>query len=139
MDTVNGVRYFNNSKATNVPATVKALEAFPGERIILIAGGLDRKLSFDDLYAPMGQSVKGLVTYGETADKLAEAGRSAGVETILKTTTLEEAVRKAEEISEESDIILLSPACASWDQFRTFEERGDTFIEAVARLKEDKL
>lgn len=138
VDTINGIRYFNNSKATNVPATVKALEAFPGARIILIAGGLDRKLSFDDLQAPMGQSVKGLVTYGETADKLAEAGESANVETILKTATLQEAVRKAEEISEESDIILLSPACASWDQFRTFEERGDTFIEAVAKLKEAK-
>lgn len=137
VDTIREVRYYNNSKATNVPATVKALEAFPGEKIILIAGGLDRKLSFNDLHAPMGQSVKGLVTFGETADKLAEAGQLAGVETIRTVSTLQEAVNIAENISEKGDIILLSPACASWDQFRTFEERGDTFIQAVAALKED--
>ncbi|WP_444684133.1 UDP-N-acetylmuramoyl-L-alanine--D-glutamate ligase [Alkalicoccus luteus] len=121
--------FFNNSKATNVPAAVTSLQAFT-QPVILIAGGLDRGLSFDGLIPEMS-NVHGLISYGETAGKLLEAGESAGVPERHQTETLEKAVELAIDVSREGDVILLSPACASWDQFSTFEERGRTFIHAV--------
>ncbi|AOM83275.1 UDP-N-acetylmuramoylalanine--D-glutamate ligase [Salisediminibacterium beveridgei] len=137
VDTIGDVTYYNNSKATNVPATVKALEAFGNRKMILIAGGLDRKLSFQGLKDPMNQTAKAVITYGETAEQLAMTAKEAGVPTILSAETLQEAVEQSRAISEPGDIVLLSPACASWDQFKTFEERGECFIEAVRKIKEE--
>ena len=100
---------------------------------ILIAGGLDRGNGFDEL-VPDLTSVSGIVLYGETKEKLQEASKLAGVPVIEVVNTLEEATKKAYEISKEDDIILLSPACASWDQFKNFEIRGDEFIRVVENL-----
>lgn len=135
VDTIRDVIYYNNSKATNVPATVKALEAFEEERIILLAGGLDRKLSFEALKSPLHQAAKAVITYGETAEQLASVAKEAGVPYVVTVATLDEAVEESRTISKSGDIVLLSPACASWDQFKTFEERGDRFIKAVSQLK----
>lgn len=137
VDTIGDVIYYNNSKATNVPATVKALEAFEDEKIILLAGGLDRKLSFEGLKNPMSKATKAVITYGETAEQLAKTAEEAGVPSVWTVGTLTEAVERTRAISEPGDIVLLSPACASWDQFKTFEERGDCFIEAVRKIKEE--
>ncbi|MEG9296564.1 UDP-N-acetylmuramoyl-L-alanine--D-glutamate ligase [Mangrovibacillus sp. Mu-81] len=125
-------KFYNDSKATNSLATKSALNAFDGPTILL-AGGLDRGNSFDELI-PHLKNVKVLITFGETADKLQQTGQKAGIQTILRVDNVEKAVPAAYEHSDEGDVILLSPACASWDQYRTFEERGDIFIEAVHNL-----
>lgn len=130
---VNKRRFYNDSKATNIVATQTALRSFKNQSVILIAGGLDRKNGFEEL-VPDLTSVSGIVLYGETKEKLQEAAKVAGVPVIEVVNTLEEATKKAYEISKEEDIILLSPACASWDQFKNFEIRGDEFIQVVENL-----
>ena len=130
---VNKRRFYNDSKATNIIATQTALRSFTNQSVILIAGGLDRGNGFDEL-VPDLTAVTGIVLYGETKGKLQEAAKVAGVPVIEVVNTLEEATKKAYAISKEDDIILLSPACASWDQFKSFEIRGDEFIQVVENL-----
>ncbi|MBT2678477.1 UDP-N-acetylmuramoyl-L-alanine--D-glutamate ligase [Bacillus sp. ISL-35] len=128
-----GRKFYNDSKATNILATENALAAFD-DPIVLLAGGLDRGNSFDQL-VPSLKNVKVLITFGETAEKVGQAGHEAGIKTILRVDNVEKAVPVAFEHSVPGDVILLSPACASWDQYKTFEVRGDMFIEAVHKLK----
>ena len=130
---VNKRRFYNDSKATNIIATQTALRSFTNQSVILIAGGLDRGNGFDELIPDL-TAVSGIVLYGETKEKLQEAAKVAGVPVIEIVNTLEEATKKAYAISKEDDIILLSPACASWDQFKNFEIRGDEFIQVVENL-----
>ncbi|MBR7795330.1 MAG: UDP-N-acetylmuramoyl-L-alanine--D-glutamate ligase [Bacillota bacterium] len=124
-----GRMFYNDSKATNILATQKALSAFE-KPVILLAGGLDRGNEFSELI-PYLEHVKAMVLFGETAEKLKAVGEHAGVPQIKLTDNVETAVQTAFDFSEEGDTILLSPACASWDQYATFEERGDMFIQAV--------
>ncbi|THE14385.1 UDP-N-acetylmuramoyl-L-alanine--D-glutamate ligase [Bacillus timonensis] len=126
-------KFYNDSKATNILATKKAISAFE-QPIILLAGGLDRGNEFDDL-VPELTHVKAMVLFGQTAKKLERAGRLARIEMIKLVDNVEAAVKEAYTLSNEGDVILLSPACASWDQHKTFEERGDIFINAVHKLK----
>lgn len=130
---INNRKFFNDSKATNMLATKVAVSAFL-QPVILLAGGLDRGNEFDDLI-PTLEKVKGVVLYGETAPKLKMAAEKAGLTFIKIVNNVTEAVNLAYKHSESGDVILLSPACASWDQFKTFEERGETFIEAVYKLE----
>ncbi|WP_373895936.1 UDP-N-acetylmuramoyl-L-alanine--D-glutamate ligase [Virgibacillus natechei] len=132
VDKVNGRFFYNDSKATNILATQKALSSF-NQPIILLAGGLDRGNEFTDLI-PFLKNVKVMIVFGETADKLKSLAVDVGVSVILNVSDVTSATAKAYQVSEEGDVILLSPACASWDQYRTFEERGDMFIQAVHRL-----
>ncbi|MBY0120793.1 UDP-N-acetylmuramoyl-L-alanine--D-glutamate ligase [Bacillus sp. S/N-304-OC-R1] len=127
-----GRKFYNDSKATNILATQNAITAFR-EPIILLAGGLDRGNEFDEL-VPFFQNVKAVVTFGQTASKIEKAAIQAGIKTIIHVDNVEKAVPAAYELSEQGDVILLSPACASWDQYKTFEERGDIFVEAVHML-----
>ncbi|MBC9825106.1 MULTISPECIES: UDP-N-acetylmuramoyl-L-alanine--D-glutamate ligase [Carnobacterium] len=129
-------RFYNDSKATNTLATENALKGFDVP-IILLAGGLDRGNDFDDLIPTMSNKVKALIVFGETAMKLSEAGKKAGIETIIPVQNVEAAVPVAYELSEPNDVILLSPACASWDQYRSFEVRGDAFIHSVEQVAEE--
>lgn len=133
VDTIKKRRFYNDSKATNILATSKALQAFTVPTILL-AGGLDRGNEFDEL-KPYLNDVKAMILFGETAPKLERIAIESGIEVIKRVDNVEQAVSRAFEISEEEDVILLSPACASWDQFKTFEERGDIFIHAVHKLK----
>ncbi|SEN29098.1 UDP-N-acetylmuramoylalanine--D-glutamate ligase [Mesobacillus persicus] len=133
VEEVSGRKFYNDSKATNILATQKALSAFEAP-VVLLAGGLDRGNSFDELI-PTLKGVKGLVTFGQTAEKIEAAGREAGIKTIVRVDNVEKAVPEAFKLSDAGDVILLSPACASWDQYKTFEVRGDMFIEAVHKLK----
>lgn len=130
---VNGRKFYNDSKATNSLATIKALSAFEAP-VVLLAGGLDRGNEFDELI-PYLKHVKALITFGQTASKLEQVGSEAGIKTIQRVDNVDKAVPVAYSFSEPGDIILLSPACASWDQYKTFEVRGDIFIEAVHKLK----
>ncbi|QQU19253.1 UDP-N-acetylmuramoyl-L-alanine--D-glutamate ligase [Enterococcus casseliflavus] len=132
--TINQVKFFNDSKATNILATEMALGGFDNEKLVLLAGGLDRGNSFDEL-VPALNGLKAIVVFGETKEKLAAAAQAAGVKTIEMTENVETAVPLAFSLSAAGDTILLSPANASWDQYPDFEVRGDKFMAAVAELK----
>lgn len=132
VDEKNGVKYYNDSKATNTLATITALEAFRSP-IRLIAGGLDRGNGFDDLI-PHLKNVSGIYLYGETKDKLKETATKVPVPHIVTGESLAEVTLEAAKDAQPGEIVLLSPACASWDQFSNFEIRGDIFIEAVHTL-----
>ncbi|MFC6323443.1 UDP-N-acetylmuramoyl-L-alanine--D-glutamate ligase [Companilactobacillus baiquanensis] len=134
VDEFNGRKFYNDSKATNIEATTVALEAFGDKPLTLIAGGLDRGNGFDELIKPL-EKVKNIVLYGETADKMVDAAQKANITNIIKVSNLTEAVPEAYSQSDKGDVVLLSPAAASWDQFDNFEQRGDQFIEEVEGLK----
>ncbi|WP_301108218.1 UDP-N-acetylmuramoyl-L-alanine--D-glutamate ligase [Sporosarcina sp.] len=129
---VQGRTIFNDSKATNTLATKSALSSFKNP-IILLAGGLERGHSFEEL-RPFMDNVRVTVAIGETAQRFAEFATSCGVAETILAADMEEAVKVAYEASEENDVILLSPSCASWDQYPNFEIRGDRFIEEVMKL-----
>lgn len=118
---LNGRKFYNDSKATNILATQSALSGF-NKPVVLLAGGLDRGIEFDEL-KPFFKNVKTLITFGETAEKVGRVGKEAGVD-VHRVHDVTAAVPLAYELSNPGDIILLSPACASWDQYRTFEVRG---------------
>lgn len=128
-------KFYNDSKATNILATENALKGF-SKPVILLAGGLDRGNGFEEL-VPALKNVKALIVFGETASKIEATGIEAGVKTIQHVQNVEAAVPVAYELSEPEEIILLSPACASWDQYRSFEVRGDAFINAIDQLIEE--
>ncbi|KAI7258701.1 hypothetical protein KC345_g10499, partial [Hortaea werneckii] len=135
-----GAAYYNNSKATNSKATAMALGSFR-RPVILIAGGLDRGSDYMELLPVLGGNVKALVALGQTKDKLIRVAQMAGVNTLISVdngesaaAVLQEAVREASALAEEGDVVLLSPACASWDMFTSYEERGRIFKEAVHNL-----
>lgn len=129
-----GRKFYNDSKATNALATKSALEGFT-EPVILIAGGVDRGHSFDELI-PYLNRVKALVHYGATKDRLQKFGEAQRIPSVVSVQTLGEAFEMATEVSSDGDIILLSPACASWDQYESFEIRGEEFINRVISLEE---
>ncbi|GMK40142.1 UDP-N-acetylmuramoylalanine--D-glutamate ligase [Paenibacillus sp. CCS19] len=136
----NGVTFYNNSKATNPVATITGLKSFPLDKVVLIAGGLDRGSDYMEL-KPWFSGLKALVTLGETRNKLARVAELAGlaaVETVEPVedaeATLQEAVRRAAALAESGDVVLLAPACASWDMFKTYEHRGRIFKQSAHTL-----
>lgn len=130
-----GRKFYNDSKSTNITAAQTALNSFENRNIVYLAGGLDRGNDFDAL-VPTLTNVTAMVIFGETKEKLRAAAEKAGVATIIETENVTTAVPVAFSNSAKGDIILLSPACASWDQYKNFEVRGDAFIAAVTELKE---
>ena len=129
-----GRKVYNDSKATNCLAAKAAIEAFT-QPIVLLAGGLDRGHSFEELRESM-KNVKAVVAFGETGLRFIEFAKSCGVSQTITATNVEDAVVYAANASSEGDVILLSPACASWDQYDSFEIRGDVFIDSVMKLSE---
>ncbi len=128
---IRGVQYFNDSKATNVDATIKALESFPGN-IHLILGGKDKGSDYTVLNELLRQRVKKVYTIGAAAAKIALHIRDAAE--IVHAETLESALKRAAATAVAGDIVLLAPACASFDQFKSYEHRGRVFKEAVRAL-----
>jgi UDP-N-acetylmuramoylalanine--D-glutamate ligase len=128
--TVNGVEYYNDSKATNVDATIKALESFPGN-IHLILGGKDKGSDYSVLNDLLKERVKRVYTIGAAAAKI--ESQIKGAET-THAETLENAIRSAASVAKPGDVVLLAPACASFDQFRNYEHRGKVFKEVVKAL-----
>lgn len=131
---IQGRKFYNDSKATNILATKMALSGFETSKVVLLAGGLDRGNTFDELI-PSLKGIKAMVVFGQTKEKLMDAGKKAGIETIVTAESVEQAVPLALENSTDGDVVLLSPANASWDQYPNFETRGNRFMEAVNRLK----
>ncbi len=128
---LNGREFYNDSKATNVDSTITALKSFDNE-VVLILGGLDRGHSFEPLL-PYLTRVKHIVCYGETKDRIKQFALDNNID-VTVTDNLEEATKAAYNISLEGDTILLSPSCASWDQYKSFEERGNEFKKIVSEL-----
>jgi UDP-N-acetylmuramoylalanine--D-glutamate ligase len=133
--TIRGVDYYNDSKATNVDATVKALESFPGN-VHLILGGKDKGSDYSVLNDLLRQRVKRVYTIGAAAPKIESQIISSknGGPGMVHAETLENAVRKANASAEPGDVVLLAPACASFDQFKSYEHRGQVFKEIVQGL-----
>ncbi|HZK56005.1 MAG TPA: UDP-N-acetylmuramoyl-L-alanine--D-glutamate ligase [Desulfosporosinus sp.] len=130
--TFEGVLFVNDSKGTNTDAATKALLAFD-EPLVLLAGGKNKGLDFHDFMKVVKVKVKSLVLLGLAADEMEQAARDEGVQNIIRATTFEDGVEKAIAEAIPGDVVLLSPACTSWDMFKSFEERGELFKELVRR------
>lgn len=129
----NGVTYYNDSKGTNPDSSIKALEAM-SRPTLLIAGGYDKHSEFDDFIEAFGGKVKLLVLLGQTAEQIETTARKHGFDKIIRVDNLKEAVNTCAENAVPGDVVLLSPACASWGMFKNYEERGVLFKEYVNRL-----
>ncbi len=130
---LDGVRYYNDSKATNVDAVWYALESFR-EPVVLIAGGRDKGNDYAPLRPLLQAKGRGLVALGESAEKvLAQLGDASPA--CARAGSMEEAVRAARLLARPGDVVLLSPACASFDMFKNYEDRGDTFKRVLAGLE----
>lgn len=132
---VNQIKFYNDSKSTNILACQKALSSFDNSNLILIAGGLDRGNEFDDL-VPDIIGLKKLILLGQSADKMKKAAEKAGV-SYLDAKDVAEATDIAFKEAKPGDVVLLSPANASWDMYKSFETRGDEFIQAFEQIKGD--
>ncbi|BDF58520.1 UDP-N-acetylmuramoylalanine--D-glutamate ligase [Christensenellaceae bacterium] len=130
---VNGVSFINDSKGTNPDATINAIHAMT-EPTVLILGGYDKKNDFVPLFMEFTPMIKAVLVLGDTAQKIIDAARACGYENYIKANGFEDAVLKAYSIAEPGDNVLLSPACASWDMFENFEQRGRVFKEIVKGL-----
>ncbi|HIE12230.1 MAG TPA: UDP-N-acetylmuramoyl-L-alanine--D-glutamate ligase [Desulfotomaculum sp.] len=130
---VGGVRYVNDSKGTNPDAALKALESYR-RPVVLIAGGRNKGNDFTTLAAKIKERARALVTVGESAGEIAAAARAAGVQEIYHAKDLREAVFQARDAAVQGDVVLLSPACASWDMFKNYEERGELFKQIVREI-----
>ncbi|WP_058485626.1 UDP-N-acetylmuramoyl-L-alanine--D-glutamate ligase [Defluviitalea phaphyphila] len=134
VDTIDGVKYYNDSKATNVDAAIIGIKAMKSP-IILIGGGMDKGADFSDWIDMFFGKVKTLIVIGETSDKIIRTAKEKGFYNIKKASSLKEAVVFAKQLAVSGDCVLLSPACASWDMFKSYEERGRVFKEAIYDLK----
>jgi len=132
---INGVGWYNDSKATTPEAAIAALEAFD-RPIVLIAGGYDKHTPFDRLGEQISRKAKAAILIGQTAGKIADAitGNGPNQVVVQVVDSLASAVERAEEIADAGDVVLLSPACASYDMFENYEQRGKEFISLVQRI-----
>jgi UDP-N-acetylmuramoylalanine--D-glutamate ligase len=126
---LNGVRYYDDSKGTNVGAAVTALRGLSEPRVVLVAGGRDKLGSYDTLAAALAEKGRAVVVIGEAKERIAKAvGDRVPV---VRAATMEDAVREARALAKPGDAVLLSPACASFDMFKGYADRGDQFAAAV--------
>lgn len=130
---INGITFINDSKATNPDSSIKAINSY--ENIILIAGGMDKENDFENLLENAKGRVKSLVLLGETSQKIKDLALKKGFDDVNIVANMKEAVSMSYEKANEGDIVLLSPACASWDMYKSFEVRGRDFKENVNSLK----
>lgn len=133
VETINEVSYYNDSKGTNPDASIKAVQAMRSPTI-LIGGGYDKKVPFDDLIDAFDGKIKYLVLLGATKNIIADTARKHGFDNIIMTDSLKEAVEVSAKNAQPGDAVLLSPACASWDMFESYEQRGKLFKEYVREM-----
>ncbi len=134
VSSVNNILYINDSKATNPEAAIKALESFDNP-IILIAGGRNKGSSFEELAQVIKSRVKELVLLGEAKDQIKQSVMDVNYKNIHEVESFAEAVKTAQNLARAGDVVLLSPACASWDMFPSYEHRGDLFCHLVRSVK----
>lgn len=130
---IQGVRFYNDSKSTNILATQKALSGFDNSKVILIAGGLDRGNDLSELL-PDIQGLKAMVILGQVAPRLEALAKEAGVAS-YPAQEVAAATKVAYDLAQKGDVVLFSPANASWDMYKNFEERGEVFLTAVKELE----
>lgn len=131
---IQGVQYVNDSKGTNPDAAIKALESYD-EPIVLIAGGKNKGSKFDTYARKIKEKARVLVVVGKSAQEIKEAAEQVGFNNIFEARTFEEAVEISAREARPGEVVLLSPACASWDMFNCYEERGDLFKKVVQGIK----
>ena len=134
VEEINGVKFYNDSKATSVDATLKALEAFADEagKVVLILGGRGKQAPYAPLAPLISSSVRRLITIGEDADTIEKELKTVAM--MERARDMTDAVRRAHQSAQPGDIVLLAPACASFDMFKSFEHRGQVFKEAVREI-----
>jgi UDP-N-acetylmuramoylalanine--D-glutamate ligase len=132
---VRGVNFYDDSKGTNVGAAVTAVRGLSETRGVLIAGGRDKQGSYEPLVRALEEKGRAVVVLGEAASRIAEAVGSRVP--LLRAESMEEAVNKAFSLAAPGDAVLLSPACSSFDMFKSYAERGDRFAAAVQRLAQE--
>ncbi len=135
--TVNGVKYYNDSKGTNPDAAIKGIKAMT-TTTFLIGGGYDKGVPFDDWIDAFENKVKYLVLIGQTAKTIATCAKNHGFNSLVFMDTLEEAIDFCYKNARPGDAVLLSPACASWGMFKSYEQRGDLFREYVMNLSDNE-
>ena len=128
-----GVAYYNDSKGTNPDAAIKGIQAI-NRPTLLIGGGYDKQSAYEEWIQAFNGKVRFLVLIGDTKEKIAKAARSVGFNDIIMADNLKEAVQICHDKANAGDAVLLSPACASWDQFKSYEQRGELFKEYVRAL-----
>ena len=131
--TVNGVKYYNDSKGTNPDASIQAVKAMQ-TKTLLIGGGYDKGSTYEEWIDTFGDKVRLLVLMGQTADKIEAAARGRGFTAIARVNSMEEAVELCYREARPGESVLLSPCCASWGMFKNYEERGRIFKELVRAL-----
>ncbi len=129
---IDGVLYVDDSKSTNPGSVIAALHSYD-RPVVLIAGGRSKGTDFIELGVAIKQRAKALIAIGEAAGEISQAAN--GVKT-LQAASMDDAVRKARELAKHGDVVVLSPGCASFDMFRSAEDRGEKFVAAVAALRE---
>jgi UDP-N-acetylmuramoylalanine--D-glutamate ligase len=129
---IDGVLFVDDSKSTNPHSTIAALFSFQ-RPVVLIAGGRAKGTAFGELGAAIRRRAKAVVAIGEAADEIVRASEGVAV---VRAASMEDAVRRARDLSAPGDAVLLSPACASFDMFASAEDRGERFAAAVAALPE---
>ncbi len=133
--TINGVVFINDSKATNVASTLAAIRGFEGGKLLLILGGSRKDTTYDELAKEIkSRSVKHVALIGETGSEIKDSLDKVGYRSYTLFSTLEEAVQYLWQIASAGDVVLLSPACASFDMFKNYKHRGDTFVQIVEKL-----
>lgn len=133
--TIHDVTFYNDSKATNTDSVVKALDAFD-KPVILLAGGHDKMTPLEDFMNVVKKNTKEVIFMGEAAERFESVATKVGVTNIHRAQSMKEAVELGYKLAEPSDIVLLSPACSSFDWYSCFEERGDDFKKCVKKLEE---
>ncbi|MFA5114144.1 MAG: UDP-N-acetylmuramoyl-L-alanine--D-glutamate ligase [Candidatus Margulisiibacteriota bacterium] len=134
--TVNGVDFYNDSKGTNPDSTMVAIDTFPGRGIVLILGGKDKGTDLQPLARKIRERVKAVVTIGEAAERFTAALKAAGYDQVYPAGfSLADAVKQAQGLAKSGDLVLFSPACASFDMFNNYEERGRAFKQLCRSLK----
>ena len=131
---INNVYFYNDSKGTNPDASIKAVEAMT-RPTVLIAGGMDKGSTFDELIEAFGGRIAKLIVLGETAAFIEETAHKLGFDNVSRVATMDEAVVLAAACVPEGGAVLLSPACASWDMYENFERRGEHFKRCVNELR----
>lgn len=137
---IGGIAFYNDSKATNIDSTLVAVRSFKAN-INLILGGSEKGYEFDELFKALPPNVKNIAVFGQTKAKIYSASQRCGYENIYKCNTLKECVNLCYKLAKSKDIVLLSPACASFDHFKNYEERGNVFKKIVKEIasSEDSL
>lgn len=136
VDEIEGVRYYNDSKGTNIDASIQAIKSIK-EPIILIAGGYDKNSSYDEFIESFDGKVSALILLGQTAYEIRKSAQKYDIENIYMVNNMKEAVEKAYSLAEYKSNVLLSPASASWGMYNNYAERGDDFKNMVKNIRRD--